>query len=171
MHFQLHCSRRRGAWTLGQDLLDGVVVPLSIVVVQVGLLGSVVQGDMLPQDVRFTGTELTFMLLTELAEAHLDAVGALTNLADHLSGCEPGVGAVSAHWPGFSTHTGLPTLNLCVVDFRAVLGGTACSFLNCYKICHAIVSCRAKRSLASIAMPSPDKGSPGRRGSLPKRIW
>ena len=40
------------------------------------------------------------MTLPELSVTHLDAVGVLTNPADHLSGCEPGFGAVGAHRAG-----------------------------------------------------------------------
>ena len=83
--------------TLGQDLLNGTVVLLSIVVVRVSFMGSVVRGNMFPTDVRRTRTELTFMLLPELSRAHLDVVGVLTNPADQLSGCELGLGAQSAH--------------------------------------------------------------------------
>ena len=40
------------------------------------------------------------MALPELSVTHLDAVGVLTNPADHLAGCEPGLGAVGAHRAG-----------------------------------------------------------------------
>ena len=40
------------------------------------------------------------MALLELSVTHLDAVGVLANPADHLSGCEPGFGAVGAHRAG-----------------------------------------------------------------------
>ena len=59
---------------------------LSIVAIQVGLMGGVVQGHMFLAGSRLTGTELTFMSLPELFGAHLDPVGVLTNPADHLSG-------------------------------------------------------------------------------------
>ena len=55
---------------------------------------------MFPTNIRLTGTKLTFMSLPELSRAHLDAVGVLTDPADHLSGCGPDFGAVSAHRPG-----------------------------------------------------------------------
>ena len=40
------------------------------------------------------------MSLPQQSGAHLDAVGFLTNPADHLSVIEPRLGAVSAHRPG-----------------------------------------------------------------------
>ena len=40
------------------------------------------------------------MALPESSVTHLDAVGVLTDPADHLSGCEPGFGAVGAHGAG-----------------------------------------------------------------------
>ena len=40
------------------------------------------------------------MALPKLSLTHLDAVGVLTNPADHLSGCELGFGAVGAHRAG-----------------------------------------------------------------------
>ena len=86
-HLELHSSRGRGTRTLSQDLLKGVVVLLSIVLVRVGLMGGIVQGHMFPTNIRLTGTELTLMWFPELSGAHLDAVGVLTNPADHLSGC------------------------------------------------------------------------------------
>ena len=83
-HLDLHSSRRRGTGTLGHDLQDGVVVLLSIVIVLVGLMGGVVLGHMFTTDIRLTGTELTFMSRPHLSGANLDAVGVLTNPADHL---------------------------------------------------------------------------------------
>ena len=65
-----------------------------------GLMASVVQGHMFPLQVTFRGTEMTVISLPELSGAHPDAVGVLTNPADHLSGCGPGLGAMSAHRPG-----------------------------------------------------------------------
>ena len=100
VHLELHSSRRRITLTLGQDLLDGVVVLLTIVVVKVGLMGDLVQGHMFPTDITLTGTEFTFMSFPELSGARLDAVGVLTNPTDHLTRSEPGFGAVSAHRPG-----------------------------------------------------------------------
>ena len=55
---------------------------------------------MLATKVRFPHTELTLAALPELCVTHLDAVGILTNAADHLSGLEPGFGAVGAHRAG-----------------------------------------------------------------------
>ena len=45
-HLEFHSSRRRGNRTLGQDLFDGVIVLLSIVVVRVGLMASLPHGLM-----------------------------------------------------------------------------------------------------------------------------
>ena len=67
VHLELHSSRRRGTRTLGQELLNGVVVLLSMVVVRGSFVGGVVQGHMFPTDVRITGTEVIFMSLTELS--------------------------------------------------------------------------------------------------------
>ena len=55
---------------------------------------------MLATKIGFPHTELTLVALPELSVTHLDAVGVLTNPADHLSGCEPGFGAVGAHRAG-----------------------------------------------------------------------
>ena len=77
-----------------------MVVLLSIVVVRIGLMCGVAQGHMLATEVGFPHTELTLVALPELSVTHLDAVGVLTNPADHLSGCEPGLGAVGAHRAG-----------------------------------------------------------------------
>ena len=85
---------------LGQDLLDGIVVLLSVVVVRIGNMCGVVQGHMLATEIGFPHTELTFVALPKLSVTHLDAVGVLTNPADNLSGCEPGFGAVGAHGAG-----------------------------------------------------------------------
>ena len=116
-HVELHCTGRRGTRTLGQDLLYGVVVLLSVVILRMGLMGCVVQRLMLITDVRPPGTELTLMPLPELSGSHSDAVGVLTNPAHHLSGCEPGLGAVSAHrsgsqYPQRVTHPELPSCGL-----------------------------------------------------------
>ena len=45
-------------------------------------MGGIVQGRMFPTNIGLTGTKLTIMLFTELSEAHLDAVGVLTNPAE-----------------------------------------------------------------------------------------
>ena len=50
-HLELQFSGYRGVRTLGQDILYGVVVLLSIVVLGIGLVGCVVQGHMLFKDV------------------------------------------------------------------------------------------------------------------------
>ena len=55
---------------------------------------------MLATEVGFPHTELTLVALSELSVTHLDAVGVLTNPADHLSGCEPGFAAMGAHGAG-----------------------------------------------------------------------
>ena len=77
-----------------------MVVLLSIIVVRVSLMCGVVHGHMLATEVGFPHTELTLVALLELSVTHFDAVGVLTNPADHLSGCEPGFGAVGAHRAG-----------------------------------------------------------------------
>ena len=48
------------------------------------------------------------MTLTELTRANLDTVGALSNPADHLSGVEPGLGAVGAQGPRPQHPYGIP---------------------------------------------------------------
>ena len=93
-NLELQASGCRGVRTLGQDFLDGIVVLLSIVVVRLSLMCGIVQGHMLATEVGIPHTELTLVALPELSGTHLDAVGVLTNPADHLSGCEPGFGAV-----------------------------------------------------------------------------
>ena len=50
---------------------------------------------------------------------HLDAVGVLTNPADHLAGCEPGLVRWVPMGRGLITHTGSPTLNFCAVELGA----------------------------------------------------
>ena len=55
---------------------------------------------MLATEVGFPHTELTLVALPELSVTHLDAVGVVTNPANHLSGCEPGFGAVGAQRAG-----------------------------------------------------------------------
>ena len=99
-NLELQASGCRGVRTLGPDLLDGIVVLVSIVVVRISLMCGIVQGHMLATEVGFPHTELTLAALPELSVTHLDAVGVLTNPADHLSGCEPGFGAVAAHRAG-----------------------------------------------------------------------
>ena len=118
-NLELQASGCRGVRTLGQDLLDGIVVLLSIVVVRISLMCGLVQGHMLATEVGFPHTELTLVALPELSVTHLDAVGVLTNPADHLSG----VNQVLVRWVpigwGLITHTGSPTLNLCAVELWA----------------------------------------------------
>ena len=99
-NLELQASGCRGVRTLGQDLLDGIVVLLSIVVVRIGLMCGIAQGHVLATEVGFPHTELTLVALPELSVTHLDAVGVLTNPADHLSGCKPGFGAVGAQKGG-----------------------------------------------------------------------
>ena len=99
-NLELQASGCRGVRTLGEDLLDGIVVLLSVVVVRISLMCGVVQGHMLDTEIGFPHTELTFVALPKLSVAHLDAVGVLTNPANHLPGCEPGFGAVGAHGAG-----------------------------------------------------------------------
>ena len=99
-NLELQASWCRGVRTLGQDFLDGIVVLLSIVVVRISLMCGVAQGHVLAKEVGFPHTELTLVALRELSVTHLDAVGVLTNPADHLSGCESGFGAVGAHRAG-----------------------------------------------------------------------
>ena len=99
-NLELQASGCRGVRTLSQDLRDGIVVLLCIVVVRISLTCGIVQGHMLATEVGFSHTELTLVALPELSVTHFDAVGVLTNPADHLSGCEPGFGAVGAHAAG-----------------------------------------------------------------------
>ena len=99
-NLELQTSGCRGLRTLSQDLLDSIVVLLGIVVVRIGLMFGVVQGHMPATEVGFPHTELTLVALPELSVTHLDAVGVLTNPADHLAGCEPGLGAVGAQGAG-----------------------------------------------------------------------
>ena len=70
-------------------------------------------------EVGFPHTELTLVALPELSVTHLDAVGVLTNPADHLSGCEQ----VLVRWVptggGLITHTESPDLNFCAVELGA----------------------------------------------------
>ena len=99
-NLEFQASGCRGVRKLGKDLLDGIVVLLSVVVVQISLMCGKVQGHMLATGVGFLNTELTLVVLPELSVTHLDAVGVLTNPADHLPGCEPGFCAVGAHRGG-----------------------------------------------------------------------
>ena len=108
-----------GVRTLGQDFLDGIVVLLSRVIVRITFMCGIVQGHMLATEVGLPHTELTLMALPELSVTHLDAVGVLTNPADHLSGCEPGFGAVGAHRAGSDHPHRVSTLNLCAVELGA----------------------------------------------------
>ena len=71
-----------------------------IVVVRISLMCGIVHGHMLATEVGFPQTELTLVALPELSVTNLDALGVLTNPADHLSGCEPGFGAVGAQGAG-----------------------------------------------------------------------
>ena len=168
---ELQASWCRGVRTLGEDLLDGMVVLLSVVVVPISLMCGVVQGHMLATEVGFPHTELTLVALAELSVTQLDAVGVLTNPADHLSRYEPGFGAVGAHGAG-SDHPhrvshpeplrrraqgGLLTLGILLLELLADVP-RRCLLPR-------------KESLASMAIPSPDKGSPLTRGSLPNKIW
>ena len=89
-NLELQTSGCRGFRTLSQDLLDRIVVLLSIVVVRIGLMFGVVQGHMSATEVGFPHTELTLVAFPELSVTHLDAVGVLTNPAHHLAGCERG---------------------------------------------------------------------------------
>ena len=99
-NLELQGSGCLGVRTLGQDLLDSIVVLLSILVVEISLMCGIVQGHMLATEVGFPDTELTLVALPELSVTNLDAVGVLTNPAHRLSGCEPGFGAVGAHIAG-----------------------------------------------------------------------
>ena len=75
---ELQASGCRGVRTLSQDLLDSIVVLLSIVVVRVSLMCGIAQGHMLATEVGFPHTELTLVALPELSVTHLDAVGVLS---------------------------------------------------------------------------------------------
>ena len=85
---------------------------------------------MFPMDIRLTGTDLTFMSFPELSGAHIDAVGVLTNPADHVSACEQGLGAVSAQRPRsqYSHLVTHPELVQC--RLRGGLGSQAVLFLE-----------------------------------------
>ena len=121
-NLELQASGCRGVRTLGQDLLDGIVILLSIVVVRISLMCGVVKGYMLATEVAFPHTESTLVALPELFVTHLDAVAVLTNPADRLTGSEPGLGS---WWVpmvrGLITHTGSPDLNFCAVELGADL--------------------------------------------------
>ena len=118
-NLELQASGCRGVRTLGQDLLDCIVVLLSIIVVRISLMCGVAQGQMLATEVGFPHTELTLVALPELSVTYLDAVGVLTHPANYLSRCEPGFGAVGAHRAGFDHPHGSPTLNFCTVELGA----------------------------------------------------
>ena len=64
-NLELQASGCRGVRTLGQDLLDGIVVLLSIIVVRISLMCGIVQGHMLATEVGFPHTELTLVALPE----------------------------------------------------------------------------------------------------------
>ena len=131
-------------------------------------MGCIVQGHMFRTDVRLTGTELTFMSLPELSGAHLNALGVFINHADHVSRWKPGCDAVSAHGPGPQyphrvTHRELMRCRL--------QGGPGSHGVLLLELLPQLqVSCCAKNSLATIAMPSPDKKNARPRWSLPKGI-
>ena len=156
---------------LSQDLLDGVVILLSIVVVRIGLMCGVAQGHMLATEVGFPHTELTLVALPKLSVTYLDAVGVLTNPAEHLSGCEPGFGAVGAHRAGSDHPHRVSHPELLRCRARGGLLTLSMLLLELLADVPRRLLCRAKNSLASMAMPSPDKGSPRPRGSLLNRIW
>ena len=77
-NLELQTSRCRGFRTLSQDLLDCIVVLLSIIVVRISLMCGVAQGHMLATEVGFPHTELTLVALPELSVTYLDAVGVFT---------------------------------------------------------------------------------------------
>ena len=77
-NLELQASGCRCVRALGQDLLDGIVVLLSVVIVRISLMCGIVQGHMLATEVGFPHTELTLVALPELSLTHLDAVGVLT---------------------------------------------------------------------------------------------
>ena len=60
-NLELQTSGCRGFRTLSQDLLDGVVVLFSIIVVRISLMCGIVQGHMLATEVGFPHTELTLV--------------------------------------------------------------------------------------------------------------
>ena len=55
-NLELNASGCRGPLTLGRDLLDRIVVSLSVFAVLIGLMGSVVQGHMVITDVGLSHT-------------------------------------------------------------------------------------------------------------------
>ena len=72
-NLELHASGCQGVRTLCQDLLNYIVVLLSIIVVRISLMCGVAQGHMLATEVGFLDTELTLVALPELSVTHLDA--------------------------------------------------------------------------------------------------
>ena len=118
-NLELQASGCRGFRTLSQDLLDCIVVLLSIVVVRISLMCGIAQGHMLATEVGFPHTELTLVALPELSVTYLDAVGA----SPILRTTSPGVNQVLVRWVpigrGLITHTGSPTLNFCAVELAA----------------------------------------------------
>ena len=66
-NLELQASGCRGVRTLSQDLLDGIVVLLSIVVVRPCPMCGIAQGHMLATEVGFPHTELTLVALPELS--------------------------------------------------------------------------------------------------------
>ena len=77
----------------GEDLLQRVVVLLSMAVVRIGLMGGIVQGHMFARDIKL-------VLFSERSWTYLFTAGVLTNLRIHLSGSEPGPGAPNAPTSG-----------------------------------------------------------------------
>ena len=65
-NLELQASGCQGVWTLSQDLFDGIVVLLSVVVVRISLMCGLVQGHMLATEVRFPHTGLTLAAFPEL---------------------------------------------------------------------------------------------------------
>ena len=102
---------------MGQDLLDSIVVLLSIVVVRISLMCGMVGGHMLATEVGFLHTELTLVALPELSVTHLDAIVVL------LRTTTPGLNQVLVRsvpmGRGLVTRTGSPTLNFCAVELGA----------------------------------------------------
>ena len=65
-NLELQASGCRGVRTLSQDLLDSIVVLLSIIVVRISLMCGVIQGHMSATEVGFPHTELTLVALPEV---------------------------------------------------------------------------------------------------------
>ena len=60
-NLELQTSGCRGLRTLSQDLLDSIVVLLSIVIIRISLMCGIAQGHMLATEVGFPHTELTLV--------------------------------------------------------------------------------------------------------------